>query len=366
MLVRLSRLLAIAGMAILVGTAAPVVAQDEPYVPDIDPANFVAEINNPYLPFIPGTTTVFEGETEEGSEHQETTVLHETRDIQGITATVVRDTVWLDGALKEDTYDWYAQDKDGNVWYLGEDTREYENGEVVSTEGSWEYGVDGALPGIMMPGTPQVGDTFREEYYAGEAEDSGEVTSLSETASVQYGDFSNVVVIRERTPLEPDILEDKYYAAGVGLIMEQMVEGGSDHSELVNVYTWDNASEDGDADTENEASSDENEGDDAGEDADEAGDVDATDDDEGADEAGDAGETEDDADENEQAIPQPPLISAEQALSAAQAANPDAGFTEVELEFENGTWIYSAESGEVELEIDAITGDVMGDSAEDN
>ena len=114
----------------------------------------------------------------------------------GISATVVRDTVYVDGELVEDTYDWFAQDNDGNVWYLGEDTHEYEDGVAVNAEGAWEAGVDGALPGIVMPADPAVGDAYRQEYYAGEAEDMGEVLEVGVARSIALGDYDDVVVTR--------------------------------------------------------------------------------------------------------------------------------------------------------------------------
>jgi hypothetical protein len=123
------------------------------------------------------------------------------------------------------------------VWYFGEDTKEYENGEVVSTSGSWEAGVDGALPGIIMKAVPQVGDSYRQEYYAGEAEDMAEVLSLSETAAVASGSYENLLKTKEWTPLEPGLLEHKYYAAGIGMVLEVVVEGGSGRIELVSIET---------------------------------------------------------------------------------------------------------------------------------
>ena len=154
------------------------------YAPELDPADFVDVIDNPYLPYIPGTKWVYEGEDDGEVERVEVEVLDETREIEGITATVVRDTVYVDGELAEDTYDWFAQDKDGNVWYLGEDTHEYEDGKAVNAEGAWEYGKDGALPGIVMLADPTVGDAYRQEYYEGEAEDMGEVLEVG----VHHGD----------------------------------------------------------------------------------------------------------------------------------------------------------------------------------
>ncbi len=148
--------------------AIPTRAQgDEPYNPVIDPANFVAGVDNPYFPLVPGTKFVYEGLSDGEMEHNEVVVTHDTRDILGVTCVVVHDTVSVAGVVIEDTYDWYAQDKDGNVWYMGEDTKEYEDGEVVSTEGSWEAGVDNAKPGVIMWAAPQPGEPYYQEYYEG-------------------------------------------------------------------------------------------------------------------------------------------------------------------------------------------------------
>ena len=130
---------------ILVGHGTHVTAQD-PYAPVLDPANFVQGIAHPYFSLTPGTTFIYEGEIEDSTERIEVSVLHETKQILRITCTVVQDTVWVDGELVEGTFDWFAQDRDGNVWYMGEDSKEYEDGVVVSTAGSWEAGVDGAQP----------------------------------------------------------------------------------------------------------------------------------------------------------------------------------------------------------------------------
>ena len=173
---------AIAGLAAMVGCgggedAEPVIdpGDDGNYTVDIDPDDFVEVIDNPYLPLQPGTRWVYEGVEDGETERVEVEVTTDRRDVMGISAVVVRDTVYEDGELIEDTYDWFAQDVDGNVWYLGEDSREFEDGELVSTEGSWEAGVDGALPGIVMLADPEVGDAYRQEFYEDEAEDMAEV-----------------------------------------------------------------------------------------------------------------------------------------------------------------------------------------------
>jgi hypothetical protein len=202
----------------------------------LDPANFVAEITHPYWPMPVGATWTYSEVDSEGAEQQVVVeVLDETKDILGIAATVVHDQVTQDGALVEDTTDWYAQDSAGNLWYLGEATAEYENGEIVSTEGSWEAGVDGALPGIILPATPEVGQAYREEYLAGQAEDQAEIISVSDRVVVESGEYEDVIATRETTPLEPDVLEYKFYAQGVGIVQALGVSPDFSREQLTEV-----------------------------------------------------------------------------------------------------------------------------------
>lgn len=206
---------------------------DPTYNPSINPADFVAGVDNLLFPLVPGTQYVYQG----GEETIEVTVTDDTKQILGVTTIVVRDVVSVGSEIIEDTYDWYAQDKAGNVWYFGEDTKEYEDGQVVSTEGSWEAGVDGAKPGIIMHATqPAIGVPYRQEYYACEAEDMAEVVSLSESVTVPYGSFDNCLQTRDFTPLEPNVNEYKYYAPGVGLVLEVDVQSGA-RTELIEVTT---------------------------------------------------------------------------------------------------------------------------------
>ena len=206
-----------------------------PYQPAFEPGDFVQGIDNPYLPFRPGTTLIYQGVSDGERERVEVTTTDETKEILGITATVVRDQVFVEGELAEDTFDWYAQDRAGNVWYLGEDTKEYEEGKVVSTEGSWEAGVDGAQPGVVMLGDPRPGDTYRQEYYRGEAEDVGRVVALDESVTVPQGAFDEVLVTEDWTPLEPKLLENKFYARGVGVVFERLIKGGEEVLRLVEI-----------------------------------------------------------------------------------------------------------------------------------
>ncbi len=200
----------------------------------LDPADFTTTIDNPYLSFAPGDHWVYRETDVDGTEQRvEVTVTDDTKTIAGIEAVVVHDVVTEDGELVEDTLDWYAQDADGNVWYLGEDTKEYENGEVATTAGSWEAGVDGAQPGIAMPAEPEPGLTYRQEYYAGEAEDGATVLSVDELVSAPYGSFDGALLTRDFTPIEPDVVEYKLYARGVGLVLAVQVSGGSSREELI-------------------------------------------------------------------------------------------------------------------------------------
>ncbi|HEV8683263.1 MAG TPA: hypothetical protein VGS09_10920 [Actinomycetota bacterium] len=211
--------------------------EGEPYRPQIDPADFVEVIDNPYFPLTPGTTHVYRGVSGGEREVVRVTVTDNTKDILGISATVVRDQVFVDGKLAEDTLDWYAQDRQGNVWYMGEDTKEYEDGKVVSTEGSWEAGVDGAQAGVIMPAQPEIGLTYRQEYYEGEAEDLAKAVALDETVEVPAGFFIGVLVTEDWTPLEPKLLERKYYAPGIGVVFERLIKGGEEVLRLVRTRT---------------------------------------------------------------------------------------------------------------------------------
>jgi hypothetical protein len=200
----------------------------------LDPADFVVEIDNPYWPMKPGSRWIYNETDVEGNEMQvEVTVTNDTKDIVGISATVVHDVVTENDSVMEDTLDWCAQDVDGNIWYLGEDTKEYEEGVVVSTEGSWETGVDGAQAGIVLPANPEVGMTYRQEYYAGEAEDRANVLSLDQHVEVPYGAFDGCLQTEDTTPLEPDVIEHKYYCRDVGPVLAIDVASGAGREELV-------------------------------------------------------------------------------------------------------------------------------------
>ena len=201
------------------------------YNPVIDPANFVEGITNPFLPMTPGTTFVYRG----GGEDVTVTVTDRTKVILGVKCVVVRDVVTVNGQVVEDTEDFFAQDVQGNVWYFGEIAQDFENGELVSLAGSFKAGVNGAKPGIIMRANPRAGDVYRQEFLLAEAEDVAEVLSLTASAMVPAASCTNdCLITKETTPLEPGVVENKYYARGIGFILQVVPETG-ERLELVEV-----------------------------------------------------------------------------------------------------------------------------------
>ncbi len=216
------------------GTTCPVPLPQGSDPVTLDPAGFVSRIDNVYWPMAPGTTWVSREDDLRGSVQKvRVVVTPRTKRIEGIAVTVVHDVASDHGETVEDTWDWYAQDVCGNVWYLGEKTKEYENGHVVSTAGSWKHGVHGAMAGVVVPAAPHVGLSYRQEYLAGEAEDAATVLSLHEQAQVPYGHFRHVLLTKEYTPLHPRVLEYKLYARGIGPVLAFGVSGGSGTEELI-------------------------------------------------------------------------------------------------------------------------------------
>lgn len=221
-----------AALALLLGTATgPVAAATRSGTPA--PDHFSTTIDNPFMPLVPGT--VMRYRTDDGRERVVVRVTERTKLVQGVRTVVVRDRAYVRGELVEDTRDWFAQDRRGNVWYFGENTKEYDNGEVVSTEGSWKAGRDGARAGIVMKAHPKVGDTYYQEYSPGVAEDQATVLRLDASATVPYGSFTGLLKTRDFTALEPNHVEHKYYARGIGPVLERLVKGGSERLELVGV-----------------------------------------------------------------------------------------------------------------------------------
>jgi hypothetical protein len=199
------------------------------------PGDFVSRIDNKYFPLRPGTTFLFRGSEEGKPRRVSVFVTHKTKMILGIRATVVLDQVLAGRKPEEKTFDWYAQDKHGNVWYLGEDSSDFVDGRWVRSDGSWEAGVKGAKPGIVMKANPRVGIVYRQEYYAGHAEDMARVMSRNRSVTVAYGNFEHALETSEWTPLERGVLEHKYYVRGVGNVRTIMVKGGSEEEGLVSI-----------------------------------------------------------------------------------------------------------------------------------
>jgi hypothetical protein len=206
------------------------------YSPKIDPANFVSTIDNRYWPLKPGTTYHYVGVKLAAHQTDNEVVTHQTKQILGIPSTVVKDTVSQNGTPVERTFDWYAQDKYGNVWYMGENSLEKKHGRMVTASDSWESGVKGGKPGIIMPGNPQPGDRYRQEYYPpGQALDQARVLKLDGSVTVPYGGkHTGLLVTSERSPLEPQT-EQKYYSPGLGELDERVVKGHHEEFHLVNI-----------------------------------------------------------------------------------------------------------------------------------
>lgn len=204
---------------------------------NLDPANFSTDITNPYWPMKPGTRWIYRG-IEEGEPPQDIVVVSTTTTkklANGITARVVRDTGRAEGQVIEDTQDYYAQDSDGNVWYMGEQTAEFEKGKVVSRAGSWEAGKDGAMPGVLIPAQPQVGQQYRQEYKKGEAEDNGQVLAMNNLVEVKAGQYKGALVTMDTSRIEPDVSEFKFYAPNVGPLLSLDISGGAAREELVKI-----------------------------------------------------------------------------------------------------------------------------------
>jgi len=237
------RAIAVAGTALLLAACGGGSKSSSSSLPQgtkpfkLDPAKFTTQIDNPYWPLKPGAHWVYR-EVENGeAQRVDVTVTQEIKRIKnGIDARVVHDRVSRKGETLEDTYDWYAQDSAGNLWYLGEDTKEFANGKLKTTEGSWEAGVDGAEPGVVVPAHPKQGQIYREEYYKGHAEDGAEVLNVTSQVQVPYGRFRDAMLTRNFSTIEPTVEEMKLYAKGVGPVMELLVSGGSGRTELLS-YT---------------------------------------------------------------------------------------------------------------------------------
>jgi len=203
---------------------------------DINPEDFTVTIDNPFFPLPPGITFIYKGRKELSKQRDEFAVTDRTIVIDGVTCRVVHDRVFVNGVLEENTFDYFAQDRDGNVWYFGEDTEELDKrGRVVSTAGAWRAGVDGAQPGVIMEAHPNVNDHYFQELAAPLAQDEAIVLSLHEIVAVPFGKFTNCLQTKELTQLEPGNIEHKFYARGVGFILGVVVKGGKERLALVSI-----------------------------------------------------------------------------------------------------------------------------------
>jgi hypothetical protein len=232
---RMTRRLALVLGALVLGPAGAA-GSAAPTATPPPPSDFATRIDNPWFPLRPGTTMVYRGEEDGEPVRQVVRVTSRTKVLQGVRCVVLDDRVYRSGRLQERTNDWYAQDKRGTVWYFGEATAELdEQGHVVSTEGSWQAGRDGARAGVYMPAHPRVGQTFRQEYYPGHAEDFFRIVSLRATVRVPYVTSTHALQTREWTPLEPGVVDRKLYVRGIGTVKEATIKGGNERVALVAV-----------------------------------------------------------------------------------------------------------------------------------
>jgi hypothetical protein len=206
-----------------------------PYEPVLDPANFVSVIDNPYFPLPVGRVWVYRGVKDGQTQVDTVTVTDQTKVLEGITATVITDVAKHGNKLLEKTTDWYAQDVQGNVWYLGEDTKAYGPNGQVDTSGSWQADVNDGEPGIIMEADPQVPDAYRQELLVGQAADTAWITNRGGSVTVPFGTVHNVLTSLETTVLEPKVVDEKFYAPGVGIVLEQAIAGDVEVAKLVSV-----------------------------------------------------------------------------------------------------------------------------------
>jgi hypothetical protein len=222
-------------MLVLSTVAAAALGVVLPALAGTPPASaFSARVDNPWFPLKPGSTYVYRGVKDGKPARDVLTVTHQTTTIDGVPCVVVQDRLYLSGRLGERTTDWYSQDKQGNVWYFGENTAVLDkNGHATSTEGSFKAGIDGAQPGIYMTGHPKPGQSARQEYYKGHAEDHFQVIQLHASVKVPYLSSKQALLTKEWTPLEPGVLDHKLYVSGIGVALELAVKGGTERLDLV-------------------------------------------------------------------------------------------------------------------------------------
>jgi hypothetical protein len=227
-----------AGLSALVGSGSVGAEVRPPWSPPtIDPANFVRHVTNPYLPLKPGTTLLYRGVLKDGTTPQvdEFSVTNRRKLVMGVRCTVVRDTVSSRGRPVERTFDWFAQDRQGNVWYMGEETQELKNGHFGKMIDSGPAGVDGALPGIMMEARPQEGDAYWQFHWPGHALDYARVLGGGGTVQLPYGTFHHTLLTQEQSPLEPGVRDHKWSARGIGYVEERAASGSKEQIDLVRI-----------------------------------------------------------------------------------------------------------------------------------
>jgi hypothetical protein len=242
------RLLSGLALAALVATAAviwaPWAASSAPggtsacgttYAPVLDPANFVSVIDNPYFPLPVGRTLVYTGVKDGQNQTDTVTVTAQKKVILGVTTTVVHDVATSGPTVLEDTLDFYAQDTQGNVWYLGEDTKHFLPNGKADTSGSFQAGVGGAQPGLIMEANPQIPDSYRQECLAEQAEDTAWVVATTGSAKVPYGSVRNILTTLEATRIEAGAYDQKVYGPGIGIVSEQSLTGPNEFAQLVSV-----------------------------------------------------------------------------------------------------------------------------------
>jgi hypothetical protein len=234
------KLIGVAAAAVVAGAVAVLApwasSAGSGYEPVLDPANFTTTIDNPYFPLPVGRTLVYQGVKDGQTQVDRVTVTNQTKVVaEGITARVVTDIATHNGTVLERTSDWYAQDKQGNVWYVGEDTAAFLPSGKVDTSGSWEAGVHDAEPGVVMEANPQIPDAYRQEFLSGQAEDTAWIVGTSGAFTVPDGTFKNVLTSLEATRIEPGAYDEKVYAPGIGMIREEALTGATEFAELVSV-----------------------------------------------------------------------------------------------------------------------------------
>lgn len=223
------------GLSVVVAATSGATGPPSAYEPVLDPAHFVSVIDNPYYPLPVGRTLVYRGLKDGKTQIDRVTVLSKTRVVEGITATVVRDVAKHGTELLEKTFDWLAQDDQGTVWYLGENTKAFNADGTVDTSGSWESGIDDAEPGIVMEPDPQVPDAYRQEYLAGQAEDTAWIVDRGGPVTVPFGRLHHALTSLEFARIEPGVIDQKIYAPGLGIVSEVSRDGDHEVAKLVKV-----------------------------------------------------------------------------------------------------------------------------------